>query len=163
MEPFLNFFNLMVLFRELLSLTLMNKMRYQRESIDILLRMDLPCSRKLPYLSIIGMRLFPTLVLDNKSPLEVMFKTPPDYSFLRIFCCSCFPNIRPYNKNKLQFCTIECTFLGYSFNHKGYECLDPNGRIFIFRNVILMKYLFRLQKEFCCVALVLERILQLGL
>ena len=65
-----------------------------------------------------------------------MFKTLPDYSFLKIFGCFYFPNICSYNKYKLQFRSTECTFLGYSLNHKGYKCLDSIGKIIISRDVI---------------------------
>ena len=78
----------------------------------------------------------PTFVLHHKTPLEVLFKTLPNYSFLKIFGCFYFPNIRSYNKHKLQFRSIECTFLGYSLNHKGYKCLDSNGKIIISRDFI---------------------------
>ncbi|KAF7811382.1 Retrovirus-related Pol polyprotein from transposon TNT 1-94 [Senna tora] len=41
----------------------------------------------------------------------------------------------PYNKHKLQFRSLRCTFIGYSTLHKGYKCLAPNGRIYISRDV----------------------------
>jgi transposase InsO family protein len=44
----------------------------------------------------------PTSSLQNKSPFEVLFKKSPDYSFLRVFGSACWPNLRPYNSNKLQ-------------------------------------------------------------
>ena len=30
---------------------------------------------------------------------------------------------------------MECTFLGYSIKHKGFKCLDPQGCIYISRDV----------------------------
>ena len=45
----------------------------------------------------------PTSVFHHKTLLEVLFKTLPGYSFLKIFGCSCFPNICSYIKHKLQF------------------------------------------------------------
>ena len=74
--------------------------------------------------------------LHHKTPLEVLFKTLLEYSSLKIFDCFCFPNIRSYNKHKLQFWSTKCTFLGYSLNHKGYKCLDSNGKIIISQDVI---------------------------
>lgn len=44
----------------------------------------------------------PTSVLSNLSPYEILFNRPLDYSFLGVFGCACFPNLHPYNKNKLQ-------------------------------------------------------------
>lgn len=88
----------------------------------------------------------PTPNLHNKTPLEILFHTKPIYSQLRVFGCTCYPNIRPYNKKKLQFRSIPCTFLGYSIKHKGYKCLDPFGRIYISRDLIFYETSFPFTK-----------------
>ena len=90
----------------------------------------------------------PISILHHKTSLKVLFKTLPDYSFLKIFGCFYFPNICSYNKYKLQFRSTECTFLGYSFNHKGYKCLDSIGKIIISRDVISMSLHFLLLIKF---------------
>ncbi|RVW15317.1 Retrovirus-related Pol polyprotein from transposon RE2 [Vitis vinifera] len=54
---------------------------------------------------------------------------------LKVFRCSYFPNLRPYNNPKFQFWYVECTFLGYGIKHKGFKCLDPQGRIYISKDV----------------------------
>jgi hypothetical protein len=69
----------------------------------------------------------PTHVIDNTSPLERLFHTPPNYSMLRVFGCACWPHLWPYNKHKLSFRSKECVFLGYSSLHKGCKCLDPDS------------------------------------
>jgi hypothetical protein len=58
------------------------------------------------------------------SPWELLFHTNPDYSFLKVFGCLCFPLLHPYNKHKLEPHSIECVFLGYALNAKGYLCLN---------------------------------------
>lgn len=45
----------------------------------------------------------PSKVINFETPLERLFHQPPNYSFLRVFGCACWPNLRPYNKHKLQF------------------------------------------------------------
>jgi hypothetical protein len=45
----------------------------------------------------------PTRVLQNSSPMEALFHESPNYNFLRIFGCACWPNLRPYNSRKLAF------------------------------------------------------------
>lgn len=45
----------------------------------------------------------PSKVLNNLSPHEKHFSKTPDYAFLRVFGCLCFPLIRPFNKHKLDF------------------------------------------------------------
>lgn len=87
----------------------------------------------------------PTRVIDNKTPIERLFHTTPNYSMLRIFGCACWPNLRPYNKHKLSFRSKECVFIGYSALHKGYKCLDiDTGRVYISRDVIFDEGVFPL-------------------
>ena len=66
----------------------------------------------------------PTRTLQFSTPYTKLFNRPPKYDLLRIFGCACFPYLRPYNTNKLQFRSKKCVFLGYSLNHQGYRCLD---------------------------------------
>ena len=79
----------------------------------------------------------PTPVLRNNSPIHTLFHREPDYSFLRTFGCACWPNLHPYNKNKLQPWSLLCLFLGYSPLHKRYKCLHlPSNRVYISRDVV---------------------------
>lgn len=47
----------------------------------------------------------------------------PSYYELEAFGSQCFPRMRAYNKHKLELRALECVFLGYCSNHKGYLCL----------------------------------------
>ena len=90
----------------------------------------------------------PTHVLSNLSPYEKLFNRPPDYSFLRVFGCACFPNLSPYNKNKLQSRSVRCVFLGYSNMHKGYKCLHlDTGRLYISRDVVFNEFDYPFSKS----------------
>ena len=85
----------------------------------------------------------PTRTLKNSSPVERLLNEQPDYTFLRAFGRGCWPNLRPYNNNKLAFRSRQCVFLGYSFMHKGYKCLDRStGRIYIYRDVVFDEQVF---------------------
>ena len=77
----------------------------------------------------------PTMVMKNFSPFEALYGRKPDYNFLRVFGCACFPYLQPYNRHKLAFRTSKCLFLGYSPFHKEYRCLHPSGRVYIARTV----------------------------
>jgi hypothetical protein len=79
---------------------------------------------------------FLTASLHNAIPCTILFKQTPDYYFLQVFGCACFPLLRPYNTHKFDFRSHECLFLGYSTSHKGYKCLSPSGRLFISKDVI---------------------------
>jgi histone deacetylase 1/2 len=85
----------------------------------------------------------PSKVINFDTPLERLFHTQPDYSSLRVFGCACWPNWRPYNKQKLAFRPKECVFLGYSNLHKGFKCLDiSSSRIYISQDVIFDEDIF---------------------
>lgn len=76
------------------------------------------------------------------SPYQALFRTVPDYAHLKSFGCACFPLLTPYNKNKLQFRSIECINLGLSPTHKGYKCLSSTGRIYISKDVQFHEHSF---------------------
>ncbi|KAF5466003.1 hypothetical protein F2P56_015962 [Juglans regia] len=78
----------------------------------------------------------PTPILKNISHFQTLFNQQPDYKFLRVFGCACWPNLRPFNRHKMDMRSQLCVFLGYSLNHKGYNCLHiPTGRIYVSRDV----------------------------
>lgn len=59
-----------------------------------------------------------------------------EYKVLKVFGCACYPHLRPYNQNKLEFKISKCVFLRFSPTQKGYKCMDKNGIIFISRDVV---------------------------
>ena len=78
-----------------------------------------------------------------KTPVELLFHEPPDYTFLKVFGCACWPHLRPYNSRKLEFRSKKCVFLGYSSMHKGYKCLHvPSNRVYISRDVVFDETVF---------------------
>lgn len=84
----------------------------------------------------------PSVSLNNQSLYFKLLNKQPDYSCLRVFGCSCFPFLRPYNSHKLDYRSQECIFLGYSTAHKGYKCLAPNGHIYISKDVLFQESKF---------------------
>ena len=84
----------------------------------------------------------PSLTTNSKSPYELLFHHKPDYSSLRVFGCACYPNLRPYNNNKLEYRSQLCTFIGYAPNHKGYKSLAPSEKIYISSNVVFDELTF---------------------
>ncbi|KAL4589952.1 hypothetical protein LXL04_002865 [Taraxacum kok-saghyz] len=78
----------------------------------------------------------PSQTTKNTSPFEYLFHHKPDFSFLRVFGCQCYPHLHPYNQHKMDFRSTPCVFLGYNPSHHGYRCLDPSSdRIYIVRHV----------------------------
>jgi histone deacetylase 1/2 len=78
-----------------------------------------------------------------KTPLELPFQEVPNYTFLKVFGCACWPHLCPYSHRKLEFRSKKCVFLGYSSLHKGYKCLHvPTNHIYISRDVIFDENVF---------------------
>jgi hypothetical protein len=84
----------------------------------------------------------PSARIGYDTPIHRLLCTT-DYSNLHVFRCACWPNLRPYNTNKLQFRSLHCAFLGYSNLQKGYKCLDiTTGRVYISCGVIFDENVF---------------------
>jgi hypothetical protein len=76
----------------------------------------------------------PSIVLKNKSPLEILNKRKSKLDHLRVFGCICFVHIKRHDK--LDKNAVKTIFLGYSSQKKGYKCYDPTShKIYTSRDV----------------------------
>ena len=76
----------------------------------------------------------PSVVLKNKSPLEIIYQRKIIFNHLRIFGCTCY--VHQNKRDKLDHTSIKAIFLGYSSKKKGYKCYDPiNKKLYISRDV----------------------------
>nr|POE85736.1 retrovirus-related pol polyprotein from transposon tnt 1-94 [Quercus suber] len=55
----------------------------------------------------------PSLVIQNKTPYEHLFRLPPDYHHLRSFSFACFVLLQPHEHKKLEPQSRLCCFLGF--------------------------------------------------
>lgn len=69
---------------------------------------------------------------------EVLYKSKPNYLFLKIFGFLCYPYLSPYDSHKVQSRSDPRVFLGYSLRYKCYKCLNSSGRIFVFKTRSLL-------------------------
>ena len=102
-----------------------------------------------------------TPILQNKSPLEKLIHQQPNYSFLRIFGCACYPFTRPLSKQKFQFHSLICIFLGYNLDHKGYLCLTNSRKILISGHVIFNENFFPFSTDFFKLSSPISKLLDL--
>ncbi|KAL8167183.1 hypothetical protein V2J09_008682 [Rumex salicifolius] len=90
----------------------------------------------------LNLHAFPVTNRNAATRLNAPGKSP-DYGFLKSFGCLCYPFLRPYNNNKLEYRSLPCVFLGYSSKHKGYVCLHvPTARTYVSRYVIFDESVF---------------------
>lgn len=92
---------------------------------------------------------FPSRILHNKSPYEILFGKQPDISHLKVFGCLCFVINIDKHRDKLQPRAFPAVFLGYPFGKKGYKVLVLDTQeVIISRNVIFHKTIFPFIQEF---------------
>jgi hypothetical protein len=77
----------------------------------------------------------PSVKLENKSPLEILYQRKLNIDNLRTFGCVCF--VHKKRKDKFDSTSTKAIFLGYSTHKKGYKCYDPiNKKNFISSDVV---------------------------
>lgn len=89
----------------------------------------------------------PTPILDNQSPCEKLFSSPPSYSHLKVFGCLCYAATLKHNRSKFDPQSRRCIFVGYLFRVKGYKLYDlETHSTFVSRDVIFHQSSFPFQQ-----------------
>jgi hypothetical protein len=70
----------------------------------------------------------PSSALQSGIHFECLCGKMPDYSSLHLFGCVCYILLAPREHTQLTAQSVECVFLGYSAEHKGYRCWDLVAR-----------------------------------
>jgi hypothetical protein len=86
----------------------------------------------------------PSKAASHPTPHFALYGTPPSYSHLRVFGCVCYPNTSATAPHKLSPRSTRYFFLGYSLDHKGYQCLDLLTHRIISRHVVFDEEVFPL-------------------
>ena len=71
----------------------------------------------------------PSTAIEKKTPQEVWFGSPTDYSVIKIFGCAAYVHV---DKEKLAPRSVKCVFLGFKPGVKGYKlwCLEDKKVIY---------------------------------
>lgn len=101
------------------------------------------------YMANYVINLLPSSAVNFQTPFELLHKRKPEYSFLRVFGSACYPCLRPYMNQKFDPHSLQCIFLGYHAQYKGYRCLyPPTGRIYISRHVVFDEDIFPFENRY---------------
>ncbi|CAM8984340.1 unnamed protein product [Rhodiola kirilowii] len=85
----------------------------------------------------------PSVVLNFKSPLEVLFGAPPVIHHLRVIGCLCYVGTIAHQRDKLDPRSTPCILLGYPYGQKGYKIYNlQTNEVLISRDVNFFKDIF---------------------
>ena len=57
----------------------------------------------------------PSVILENKTPFEKLYNTPPSFVHLKVFGFLCFASTLSHNKSKFDPRFVPCVFSGIPF------------------------------------------------
>lgn len=89
-----------------------------------------------------------SLVINWKTPFEMLFQKSPRYDHLKVFGCLCFASTLRRNRTKMDERIRKCVFIGYPASVKGYTLYDLNDHsIFISRDVYFYESSFPFKQD----------------
>ncbi|RVW46394.1 Retrovirus-related Pol polyprotein from transposon TNT 1-94 [Vitis vinifera] len=82
----------------------------------------------------------PSVLLNGKSPYEILFGQKPSYQSVRIFGCLCYSHNLNRDNDKFASQSRKCIFVGYPFDKKGWRLYDlETDEYFVSRDVVFVE------------------------
>jgi len=104
------------------------------------------CIRTVVYL----INKLPSLVLNDKSPYEMLFGKQPKIDHLKVFGCLCFASVLPRG-DKFQERARRAVMIGFCENQKGYKLYEcDTGLLFVCRDVTFKEIMFPFKDRTHC-------------
>ena len=80
------------------------------------------------------------MLLNGKSPYEILFGQKPSYQSVRIFGCLCYSHNLNRDNDKFASQSKKCIFVGYSFDKKGWRLYDlETDKYFVSCDVVFVE------------------------
>ncbi|XP_010462626.1 PREDICTED: uncharacterized protein LOC104743215 [Camelina sativa] len=82
----------------------------------------------------------PTVVLQGKTPFEMLYNRPPPMNHLQVFGCLCYAHNERHGGDKFASQSNRSVFLGYPYGKKGWKIYDlESGAISTSRDVVFLE------------------------
>lgn len=82
----------------------------------------------------------PSVLLNGKTPYEILYGMSPNYEYLRTFGCLCYARSLRRDNEKFGDRSRRCIFVGYPFGQKGWRVYDlESGEYFVLRDDVFSK------------------------
>ncbi|XP_075082323.1 uncharacterized protein LOC142166811 [Nicotiana tabacum] len=91
---------------------------------------------------------FPSKLLNNKTPFELLFGQPPSYNHIKTFGCLCFTTVPKYHRDKFQPRADPCVFLGYPLAKKGYKLYNLKTKLTLISRDVVFHEIFPFAPSF---------------
>ncbi|XP_058006752.1 uncharacterized protein LOC131169099 [Hevea brasiliensis] len=90
----------------------------------------------------------PSMLLNGKTPYEMLFGKVPSYKHVQVFGCLCYAHNLNRDKDKFGSRSRRCVFVGYPFEKKGWRLYDLETKeYFVSRDVVFAETKFPYANE----------------
>jgi hypothetical protein len=90
---------------------------------------------------------WPSLMLDDKTPHEVLYGKKSSLQHLRVFGCDAYLHVPKENRSKLDKKDEKCIFIGYKYGVKGYNLWNPETKKTVYSRDVVFREVKDVSKQ----------------